>query len=152
MRTGENLILTIAAVNLNSTGDVLTLRFPVPVQIVHWGVVATVAVVTNADLDAELDLSTHDSDGTPTRSDGSGGQNLIIDAAMVVGEVAYVQPTSAIIVRPGDFATFQISTGATSGNGIPWIEYQILPFQYDGQQAMYSGNASLRMTNSTVAI
>lgn len=153
MRLGEHFhSIAGSQAALDAGADVLTFRPAAPVRIVRWGATISVALDTTQDLIAKLDHTTHDQTGSATRSDGSGGQNLTVAADQVVGAVVYAEPSSEIIVRPGDFVTIQVTQAATAGDGFPFIEYQQLPFDTEGLTAKFSDDATSRVTDGSTAI
>lgn len=154
MRIGEHHYASLPCtteasteIDVSSAADILSLHPAAPIRVLRWGLICTAAIVAGTG-QAELDHTTHDEDGTPTRSAGSGGQNLAF-AATKVGGIIYVRPDEEILVRPGDFLSMQISTGATSGNGIPFIEYQQLPMDLLGETSLFSDDATTRMVDAS---
>jgi hypothetical protein len=126
MRIGQNdFAVSASADDLSGTGDSITFYPAVPVRVVRWGLICSTAVVHNS-MAAELNLSTYDGATTVTET-ASGGTTLLMAADAVIGEVLYVEPTSEVVCRPGDFLQIEITVAATSGSGYGFIEYQPLP-------------------------
>lgn len=126
---GDHFTLVEAAESaLDALADIAIFRFGAsPVRILRWGVVVSVELDNTAALVAKLDHSTHDAAGAVTRSDGSGGADLLGAGTDPVGTVLYVEPITEIIVNSGDFLTMQVTTAGTAGDGWAFVECQELP-------------------------
>lgn len=151
MRGGEHLFWSPTVQTLDATGDkgIFTAQ-AAPIKVARWGVVMTVAGDVGA-FAMTLDQTTHSESGGVTRSDGSGGTTLALTVDNFIGSVAYAVPSSELILRPGDFFTFQITTAMTAGDGYTFLEYQQLPFSYQGLMAMASDDLTNRITNGSTA-
>jgi hypothetical protein len=136
-----------AAYNMASAADTACILTPVfPVEIISFGFIVTTALVSATEFVAKLDL--RPSAGSDTsRGDGDLG-TLTLTAAQIViatavGSVVRSRPDTlstafvtaspgpvegAMVVLPGQQAVIQVTTAlATSGQGIPFIEYRFLP-------------------------
>ena len=152
MRIGENnFVVSASADDLSGTGDSLDFRPAMPIKVMRWGIIASVAVVHNS-MAVELNLTTHSEAGAATET--AQAQTLLMAADAVVGEILYVQPAAGveIICRPGDILQIEITSAATSGNGYGFIEYQPLPNDLLGLLGQFSDDATARFTDlSTTA-
>lgn len=147
MRIGQyDYAIASAADTLSATGDSLEFRPACPVRVSRWGYLVSVAVVHNS-MAAELNLTTHDEDGTATET--AQDETLLLAANAVVGEILYVRPAEEIICRPGDFLQIEVTSAATSGAGFGFIEYQPLPIDLYGLTGLFSDDATARFTNVT---
>lgn len=172
MRLGEHQSFTDATQRaLDSTGDIGVFRNTGahPLRINRWGFLCSVAWDVDAFV-AKLDHTTHALDGTPTRSDGSGGFNATLSVDQVVGSLVFVtvggdnvtgtanlDATGELILKPGDFLTFQVTSAMTAGDGHPFVDYQNMNFDDVGRNSEFSeedGTAAskLRVVNGAVAI
>lgn len=168
MRLGEIQNFTFAAqVALDAAADVGVYRNTgaAPVRVLRWGFLCSVAWDVAA-FAAELDHTTHANDGTPTRSAGSGGFDIALTVDQVVGSgvfatvggdrttgTANLDATGELIIKPGDFVTFQVSSAMTAGDGFPFIHVQNMNFDDEGPNSEFSEeDGTKRLTNGAVAI
>ncbi len=138
-----------------------------PLRILRWGGLCSVAWDVGSFV-CKLDHTTHAKDGTPTRSDGSGGFNAALTVDQVVGSLFYVtcggdkdsssiDATGEIILKPGDFLTIQITTQMSAGDGYFFIDYQNMNFDDNGLNSEFSEEdgtdaSKLRIVDAAVAI
>lgn len=140
-----------------------------PILINRWGFLCSVAWDVAAFV-AKLDHTTHDKAGTPTRSDGSGGFNAALTVDQVVGSLVFVtvggdnvtgradlDATGKLILKPGDFLTFQVTAAMTAGDGHPFVDFQNMNFDDNGLNSEFSDEdgtdaSKLRVVNGAVAI
>lgn len=147
MRIGENhFAVSASADDMSGTGDSLEFRPAMPIKVLRWGLMASVAIVHH-DLAAELNLTTHSAAGAATET--AQDETLLMAADAVVGEMLYVRPTEEIICRPGDILQIEITHAATSGNAYGWIEYQVLPNDLEGLLGRFSDDTTARFTDLT---
>jgi hypothetical protein len=136
-----------AAYDMAAAADTACILTPIlPVEIVSFGFIITTALVSATSFVAKLDKRPAAGSDTD-RGDGDLG-TLTLTAAQIVlaaevGSVVRSQPDrletafaaaspgpteGAMVVLPGEQAVVQVTTAlATSGQGIPFIEYRFLP-------------------------
>ena len=117
-------------VAIDSTGDKYTYTVVTPMLLIRTGVVGTTTYDGSTDAVIAADINSSDGDGTFTRGDGDAGViDLSDDADFANGMMAYNDLTSRTVVKPGDQIIFQVTTAASAGDGVVFIEYQKLPMQ-----------------------
>jgi len=158
---------------LDATGDIGVFRNTgVNVLRIHrWGFICSVAWDVAAFV-AKLDHSQHDKLGavSPARTDGSGGFNIALTVDQVVGSTVYATPggdkdtgtanldaTGELLLKPGDFLTFQVTAAMTAGDGFPFVHFQNLNFDDNSLRSEFSDEdgtdaSKLRVVNGAVAI
>ena len=136
-----------AAYNMAAAADTACILTPVfPVEIISFGFIVTTALISATAFLASLDKRIAAGSDTG-RGDGDLG-TLSLTAAQIViatavGSVVRSRPDSlaaafptvtpgpveaAYVVLPGQQAVLQVNTAlATSGQGIPFIEYRAIP-------------------------
>ena len=140
-----------------------------PIRLLRWGFLCSVAWDVAAFV-AKLDVTTHDKAGAATRSDGAGGFNIALTVDQVVGSIVYatvggdkdtgtanLDATGEIIIKPGDFATFQVTSAMTAGDGHPFVDFQNMNFDDESLNSEFSDEdgtdaSKLRIVNGAVAI
>lgn len=136
-------------IDLGSTGDQATFRNgPNAIMPLRWGWICSVAWDVAAFV-CKLDHVPFLKDGATTnRTDGSGGFNMALTDDMVVGACAYVSvggdkdsssidATGGFVVKPGDSLIYQVTSAMTTGDGFPFLDYQILGFDSEGLQSEF---------------
>lgn len=131
----QNVQATIA--DMSSTGDKVTLTPVVPVTVVSFGFIVTTAIVGALVMKCDKrptagsDTGRGDGDlGTLTLSASQGG-------SLAAGDVARCRPAASSsfgagpapteagnLVLPGEQAILELTTGATSGAAIGFIEFK----------------------------
>ncbi len=171
-RLGEQQVWTdVTQRALDGTGDIGVFRNTGAraIRINRWGFLCSVAWDVAAFV-AKLDHTTHDKAGSATRSDGSGGFNATLSVDQVVGSLVHVIPGGGkealllddgagdeLIVKPGDFLTFQVTSAMTAGDGYPFVEFQVLNFDDQSLRSEFSDEdgtdaSKLRVVYGGVAI
>ncbi len=143
-----------AQVTLNSTGDKMTFTPGVPVNIIRWGVIADALIDVGAGFTIKADWRpTAGSDSS--RSDGTCG-DITVTADISQGQGAYTEECATpdagapakFEVDPGEQLVFQVTDAAdTSGTGLIFIEYELLPFVGDDNTT--NDGAANRIDNMT---
>ncbi len=144
-----------ASVALNSTGDKMVFTPGGPVNIVRWGVIADALIDVGASFTIKADWRpTAGSDSS--RSDGTCG-DITVTSDISQGQGAYTEecatPAATAVaakfsVDPGEQVVFQVTDAAdTSGTGMIFVEYELLPFV--GDSNVTADSFSNRIDNMT---
>ena len=150
MRVGDNLEEIGAVYDLTGSGDAMAFRTSTPVRVVRWGMISSTAIVGTSAVLA-LDQTTHEADASVTRTDAVGTTVLTIPANAGIGQVFYCEPTTEVLLKPGDILHIDGTTViGTSGSAYPFIQYQKLNWDDTGANANYSdATPTSRMTNGS---
>jgi hypothetical protein len=131
-------------------GDIIVLTFrpSTPCRIIRFGWIAGVELTGTAT--GELQLVTHELDGTPAAALQVGGTELA-GVAQEVGGVQFCDLIEEVVVKPGDFCVIDLNTSYSTGDGFPFIHYQALNWDLNGPNSEYSdaGNINRMLDGST---
>ena len=145
MRLGEHHVFYDADHDMSSATDALEM-YPVgPIRIIRWGFMSK-TLIDIASMSAELNVSTYDGATTATET-ASGGKVLTPSADTVIGEMIYCEPSTEVIVRSGDLVQIEVTAAASSGTGVPFVEYQQLPFDKLGETALFNDDSTNKLTD-----
>jgi len=144
MRGGElqSWVSTTAITMAAPAAGVATFRNPgaTPIRIVRWGWIANLDLDTlagAAPFVGTIGRTRHNKDGsTATNQDFGSHAELHVDlvkgAVIFVsvggktGGIANIDGTGEVIVKPGDFLIFNVTTALNAGTGFPFVMYQLL--------------------------
>jgi hypothetical protein len=135
MRVGDNLQV-MGAIGDHSAKVLATLVPSVPCRIIRWGITVHLDTFVFGSGVVQLLHTTHAEDGTISEAAAGTATLTLIDAAE--GSVLYCEPTSEVIVKPGDAIDVDLTTGGTSGDIAGFIQYQQLNWDESGDNANYS--------------
>lgn len=145
----------VAGVTMVGTGNKASFAPSQPVNIVRWGVEATVAFtgapVIALDKRPIVGSDTGRVDGTTTAGvDVAGG--TLTPGTLAIGKGAYRevnQNPGPFKLNPGEEAVFEVTTAATAGTGIFFLEYEEEGFTGDPILTSLSQNRIANMTKKS---
>jgi hypothetical protein len=148
MRVGDNLE-THAAIHDHQAGILAILTPSVPCRIIRWGITVHLDHFDSGSAVIALHHQTHAEDGTISEDTAAGTKLLgITDTDYKEGAVLYCEPSTEIIVKPGDSIDINMTTGGTAGDIVGFIQYQQLNWDKTGENANWNdATPTNRMTD-----
>lgn len=145
----------VAGVSIATTGDKASFAPSQPVNVVRWGCIATVAItgapVITLDKRVTLLSDTGRVNGaTAAGVDTAGG--TLTPGTLAVGKGAYRevnQVPGPFKLAPGEEAVFEVTTAATAGTVVFFVEYEAEGFNGDAGLTLAQGNRIANMTKKT---
>lgn len=131
----SKVVSPASAATMNATGDKFTFTPAKPVDVVRWGLIATVAMTGSA----VVALDHRPTAGSDTgRVDGAVDANgvdtaggTITAGAVAQGKGVYHNLSSPLRVDVGEEVVVQVTTAAGAGSAVPFVEYIERPFVGD---------------------
>ena len=135
MRVGDNLQV-LGATHDHQASVALTFQTSLPIKVVRWGLICGDEAIVGTGT-AVLGHQPFIAAGTTTRNAAAGTATMAIIAA-VRGYVQYVEPTTEIVCKPGDILDVTIDGAFTSGDVYAFIQYQLLNWDENGDNANFA--------------
>jgi len=136
MRVGDNLAVQGAVHDASSAAACLTFWPDTPVRVLRWGLICTVVWV--GDGIVTLTHSPYIAAGTTTPDATAGTTGTGTVTTSVAGIIHYVEPTTEVLCKPADSLIMTVTNAWTSGNFVPFIQYQKLNWDDTGVNAQFA--------------
>ena len=135
MRQGDNLEV-FGAIHDHQAGVLVTLAPSTPCRIVRWGITVHLDAWDTGSAVVQLLRTTHAANGAITEA--AAGTTTLTLADANEGTVFFCDPSTEVIVKPGDSIDVDLTTGGTAGDIRGFIQYQKLNWDATGDNANWS--------------
>lgn len=147
--------IVFTAASIATTGDKATFTPAMPVNVVRWGVIATVAFTGAPVLTLDKRVTAGSDTGrvngaTASGVDTAGGS--LTPGTLAAGKGAYRevnQVPGPFKLAPGEEAVFEVTTAAGAGTAFFYVEYELEGFTGDAGLTLAQGNRIANMTKKS---